>query len=82
MLAEDGDLKKVITEDLTNKQYAKHIIEINSKGTISDKEVIEPILKYLNQNDYFEKVRRTEVENIQIKMDEASDFINNIPTIE
>lgn len=68
LLAEDGDLKKVITEDLTNKQYAKHIIEINTNGIISDKEVIEPILKYLNQNEYFEKVRKTEVENIHIKM--------------
>ena len=68
LLAEDGDLKKVITEDLTNKQYARHIININTNGIISDEEVTDPILKYLNQNDYFEKVRRTEVENIQIKM--------------
>jgi hypothetical protein len=68
LLAEDGDLKKVITEDLTNKQYAKHLISINTIGIISDEEVIDPILKYLNQNEYFEKIRKTEVENIQIKM--------------
>lgn len=68
LLAEDGDLKKVITEDLTNKQYAKHIIEISTNGIISDEQVINPILKYLNQNEYFEKVRKTEVENLQIKM--------------
>jgi hypothetical protein len=68
LLAEDGDLKKVITEDLTNKQYAKHLININTIGIISDEEVIYPILKYLNQNEYFEKIRKTEVENIQIKM--------------
>ena len=68
LLAEDGDLKKVITEDLTNKQYAKHLININTLGIIYDEEVIDPILKYLNQNEYFEKIRKTEVENIQIKM--------------
>jgi hypothetical protein len=74
LLAEDGDLKKVITEDLTNKQYARHIININTNGIISDEEVTDPILKYLNQNDYFEKVRRTEVENIQIKMKKNEDL--------
>lgn len=68
LLAEDGDLKKVITEDLTNKQYANHIIDIKTNGIISDEEVINPILKYLNQNDYFEKYRKAEVENLQIKM--------------
>ncbi len=68
LLAEDGDLKKVITEDLTNKQYANHIIDINTNGIISDEEVTDPILKYLNQNDYFEKFRKAEVENLHIKM--------------
>lgn len=68
LLAEDGDLKKVITEDLTNKQYARHIININTNGIISDEEAIDPILKYLNQNEYFQIIRKTEVENIQIKM--------------
>lgn len=68
LLAEDGDLKKVITEDLTNKQYSKHVISINTKGTISEKKVIDPILKYLNQSDYYEKIRKTQIENIYIKM--------------
>jgi hypothetical protein len=68
LLAEDGDLKKVITEDLTNKQYARHLITINSNGTIEYKNEIEPILKFLNQNEYYEKLRKTEVENIYIKM--------------
>lgn len=74
LLAEDGDLKKVIKEDLTNKQYAKHIITITSNGIINDKTVIDPILKYLNNNEYYEKIRKTEVENIYIKMKKNEEF--------
>jgi hypothetical protein len=68
LLAEDGDLKKVITEDLTNKQYSRHLITINTSGKIKDENVITPILKFLNQNEYFEKLRKTEVDNIYIKI--------------
>ena len=68
LLAEDGDINKVIKDKLTSKNYTHHSINIVTKDLISEENTITPLLKYLNQNDYFNKVRLTANNNIILKM--------------
>ena len=40
--------------------------------------MIVPILNYLNQNEYFETLRKTQIQNITIKMIKNEEIINQI----
>ena len=78
LLAEDGDIKKIINDKVTSKNYSSHKIQIKTKGFVLDSKVIVPILNYLNQNEYFETLRKTQVQNITIKMIKNEEIINQI----
>ena len=68
LLAEDGSLKDVIKDKLTSKNYQNHKIEIITLGKISNNELIIPILKFLNTDEYYNKILKISKENILIKM--------------
>ena len=81
LLAEDGDIDKVIKDRLTSKNYSHHTIKITSKDFISEENTITPLLKYLNQNDYFNKVRSSAKNNIILKMKRNEEMINQIDNL-
>jgi hypothetical protein len=81
LLAEDGDINKVIKDKLTSKNYSRHTINIVTKDIISEENTITPLLKYLNQNDYFNKVRSTANNNIILKMKKNEEMITQIDNL-
>lgn len=81
LLSEDGDIKKVIEDKLTSKNYSHHTLKIKTNKAITDKNTIAPIIKFLNDNDYFEKLRVAYVFNIKnkiLKDEEMIVQINNL----
>jgi uncharacterized membrane protein len=78
LLAEDGDIKKVIKDELTSKNYGRHIIHIVTRGFISNKNTIDPILAYLNNSDFYGKYQKTYVDNLNIKINENKVVISQI----
>jgi hypothetical protein len=81
LLAENGDINKVIKDKLTSKNYSHHTIKITTKDFISEENTITPLLKYLNQNDYFNKVRSTDNNNIILKMKKNEEMIIQIDNL-
>ncbi|NBU80374.1 MAG: hypothetical protein EBS55_01840 [Flavobacteriaceae bacterium] len=73
LLSEGGDVNKVIAGKITSKNYGRHALQISSNTTISNKEVIEPLLAYLNQNEFYQDIQKAYINNIKVKMkqDEA-----------
>jgi hypothetical protein len=63
LLSEDGDINKVIREKTTSKNYGRHIIHISTKGFVTNKSMIEPLMTYLNQNEYYQNVQNVYVNN-------------------
>ena len=78
LLAEEGDINKIIKDKVTSKNYSSHKIHLRTKGFIQDDKIIVPILNYLNQNEYFEIIRKTYVKNIEIKMLKNEETISQI----
>jgi hypothetical protein len=78
LLAEDGDINKIIKDKVTSKNYSSHKIHLRTKGFVRDQKMIVPILNYLNQNEYFETIRKTYVKNIEIKMLKNEETIGQI----
>ena len=78
LLAEDGDIKKVVTDEITSKNYANHKISITTNNKISNKNTIEPILKYLNQNKYFKNIQKSKLRSAATKIIENNGIITQI----
>lgn len=81
LMAQNGDLKAVVKETTTSKNYNYHTIIVTTKGKINQKEVIEPILKYLNTNAYFVDIQKVSIANIQQKIKVKEDIIVQIDEI-
>jgi hypothetical protein len=68
LMAQNGDLKSIVKETTTSKNYTLHTIILNTVGVVSSKSTIEPILKYLNTSTYYETYKKINSQNIQNKI--------------
>ena len=68
LMAEDGDIKKIVEEKATSKNYIYHNISFSTKKIISTKKTIEPLLNFLNDNDFYSKIQKEYIANVQLKM--------------
>jgi hypothetical protein len=81
LLSESGDINKVIKEDLTGRNYGTHLIQISTKGKTSKTAVINPILKYLNDEDFYRKLQKEILASVQIKIAKNDEVIKQIDQI-
>jgi len=81
LLSEDGDINKVIKDKTTSKNYGRHIIHISTRGFVTSKSTIDPIMAYLNQNDYYENIRKVMINNIKVKMKQNEIVIAQIDAL-
>jgi len=78
LFAEDGDLKKIVKENMTSKNYPFHQITFTTKGVTDRAATIDPILTFLNDSDYFRKMQKEYLHNIDVKMTENDSLIRQI----
>lgn len=81
LLAEDGDLKKIVEDNLTSKNYAFHVITFTTRETTTEQSTIEPLLNYLNDSDYYKAIQKESVNNINIKIKENDSIISQINAV-
>lgn len=81
LMAEDGDLQKIIKDDVTSKNYPFHVIKIKTASIITSDKIKTSILKYLNNSDYFKVIQNQSIENLKSKIvtnDETVIQIDNL----
>lgn len=81
LMAEDGDIKKILEDNLTSKNYTSHEITITSNEVITEESTIQPVLSFLNASDYFKKVQIEELNNAQIKLNKNDTIIAQIDAV-
>ncbi|WP_322551175.1 hypothetical protein [Flavobacterium psychraquaticum] len=68
LMAEDGNLEKIIKDNVTSINYYNHKISILTKGMFKKDEFIIPLLKYLNSSPYFEIQQKVYQKNLKDKI--------------
>ncbi|MFC4738417.1 hypothetical protein ACFO3U_00265 [Flavobacterium ponti] len=81
LMAEDGDINKILIDDITSKNYYHHKISIKTKGTWNRKSLIDPILRYLNDNEYFKDQQKINLKNVEDKIIANDSLIKQIDHI-
>lgn len=78
LMAEDGDIDKIIEGNVTSKNYTTHALTFSTAGKVTKADVIDPLMKYLNDSEYYEKVREVAEDNIRVKIVENDSIIAQI----
>lgn len=78
LMADGGDINKVLEDNMTSKNYTSHAITFKTKRITNDSEIVDPIINYLNETDYYKKIQKETVNNIQIKMIQNDTIISQI----
>jgi uncharacterized membrane protein len=78
LMAEDGDIKKIIDDELTSKNYPFHEINYVTSEITSEEKTLQPILKYLNDSQYYSKLQKEYLNNIAVRIVANDSIIKQI----
>lgn len=78
LMAEDGDLAKIIEDNATSKNYMYHVISFTTKDKTTEDRTLVPLLAYLNDSDFYQRIQKEQLANIDIKIKENDSIISQI----
>jgi len=81
LMAEVGEVKKVLEDNVTSKNYTFHTITFLSNKSISEKEVVEPLLKYLNDSEYFAAIQKIGYKNLEQEIAQNDTIVAQIDNV-
>lgn len=68
LIAENGNMKDVLTDPTTSKNYENHLITITSRDKAKQSQIVEPVMAYLNSNPYFKQKQAEYINNVNLKL--------------
>ncbi|WPR72263.1 hypothetical protein SLW70_03740 [Flavobacterium sp. NG2] len=81
LITNNGDLKSIVKESTTNKNYPFYIIRLTTTTELKDQKIIESILKFLNTSDFYEEIKVSKINNIKQKIKENQKMVLQIDGI-
>lgn len=78
LMAEDGNIEKVVENKTTSKNYRYHKISFSTKDKTTDEATVQPILDYLNSSAYFQVIQKENINNIKTKISANDTIIRQI----
>ncbi|AXG73682.1 hypothetical protein DVK85_05330 [Flavobacterium arcticum] len=81
LLAESDNIEDVMEDMPTSRNYTKHLITIYTAGNASHEATVEPLMKYLNQDAYFLKVKEEYTKSLEQEIVANDSTINNIDAL-
>lgn len=78
LMAEDGDIKKILEDNVTSKNYTNQTIILSTNKKSSEKKLIQPLLKYFNESEYYSKIQKETYYNVATKLKEIDSIIKQI----
>jgi len=78
LMSEDSDMKTLIVDRTTSKNYDFHVINFIAKSRNKREEIAEPLLKYLDNSEYFNNAKAIYIENSRLKIEANKTMIAQI----
>ncbi|UOK43155.1 MULTISPECIES: hypothetical protein [Flavobacterium] len=78
LMAEDGDFKKIVEDNITSKNYTYHTISYTTNEVTSEKMTLTPLLDYLNESEFYRKIQKEHLNNLAVKVKENDSIISQI----
>ncbi|MEN2486466.1 hypothetical protein AAYQ05_01590 [Flavobacterium sp. B11] len=81
LMAEVGEVKKVLEDNVTSKNYTFHSISFVTNKITEEKDIVKPLLKYLNSSEYFKELQKIGYKNLQQQIVQNDTIIAQIDQV-
>lgn len=81
LMAEDGDINKIVVDEVTSRNYPFHIISYKTTSLTDESKTLNPIMSFLNDSDYFKTVQKVYIQNLKTKFSSNDSIITQIDGI-
>ncbi|QGK76222.1 hypothetical protein [Flavobacterium sp. SLB02] len=81
LMAEVGEVKKVLEDNITSKNYTFHSISFITDKITNEKDIVEPLLKYLNSSEYFKTLQKIGYKNLEQQIIQNDTIIAQIDQV-
>lgn len=81
LMAEVGEVKKVLEDNVTSKNYTFHSISFVTDKITNEKDIVEPLLKYLNSSEYFKALQKIGYKNLEQQIIQNDTIIAQIDQV-
>lgn len=81
LMAEVGEVKKVLEDNVTSKNYTFHTISFVTDQITDEKDIVEPLLKYLNSSEYFNALQKIGYKNLADQIVKNDTIISQIDQV-
>ena len=81
LMAEVGEGKKVLEDNITSKNYTFHTISFVSNKESDDKEIVAPLMQYLNSSEYFNALQKIGYKNLEQQIAKNDTIIAQIDDV-
>ncbi|MWB93799.1 hypothetical protein GON26_05465 [Flavobacterium sp. GA093] len=81
LITANGDLKSVIKETTTTKNYPYYIITFSTKGLSKDGNLAKALLNYINSSKYYADIQKISINNIRQKIKQNEEIVSQIDGI-
>jgi hypothetical protein len=78
LMAEDGEINKIFKDNMTSKNYPFHLLKLTTIKALPADDIVNPLLNYINDSEYFKLNQKGYLNNIKIKMAENDSIITQI----
>lgn len=68
LMSENGEIEKILQDQTTSKNYYLHGINIKTAIAYQQKDLIDPLLHFLQQSEYFLKLQKIQQDNLEEKL--------------
>jgi hypothetical protein len=81
LMTANGDLKSIINETTTAKNYPFYIISFSTDGLLKDQNTATALLNYINTSKYYSEVQKIILNNIEQRIKENDQVVAQIDAI-
>lgn len=78
LMAEDGEISKIVKDNMTSKNYPFHLLKLTTIKALPADDIVNPLLNYINDSEYFKLNQKEYLNNVKIKMAENDSIITQI----
>ncbi|MCP2026413.1 hypothetical protein L1276_001557 [Flavobacterium sp. HSC-32F16] len=81
LMAEDGDINKVLVDNVTSKNYTFHTIKFVTNEINDEKAFTAPLMKYFNSSEYFNSIQKIGFKNLEQQIAQNDSIVAQIDNI-
>lgn len=63
LMAEDGDINKIVVDEVTSKNYPYHAISFTTVSLTDESKTVNPLMDFFNDSDHFKEVQKVYLKN-------------------